>query len=209
MNAPWIREALSGIFVLRGFGDHTTAVMNAANESYRGGSFGGIDFMPPNSAGDAWVLVGNWMNCFDIQPEITAYRDALATAVELDNAGITTLGGVATIDTSHAFPDSPKGELRSWYAYDGGLAINWWERPGLREKWEATFPTLPNYLGMHMGAPHWLGRGITGDSTRLVSVTPYIRLDFREGAGVRVAALAEPHDFEVWLDALRTVTGWP
>ena len=189
MNSPWIREAISGVFVLRGFGDRTTAVMNAANESYRGGSFGGIDFMPPNSAGDAWILVGNWMNCFDIQPEITAYRDALAAAVELDN------------------PDA--GELRPWYAYDGGLAINWWERSGLREKWEATFPTLPNYLGMHMGAPHWLGRGITGDSTRLVSVTPYIRLDFREGAGVRVAALAEPHDFEVWFDALRAVTGWP
>ncbi|MEO8841203.1 MAG: hypothetical protein ABI591_03445 [Kofleriaceae bacterium] len=205
MNAPWIREALSGVFVLRGFGDRTTAVMNVANESYRGGSFGGIDFMPPNSAGDAWILVGNWMNCFDIQPVITAYRDALANAVELANAGVTFDAGGATLDTS----GSSRGELRPWHAYDGGLAINWWEKPGLREQWEATFPTLPNYLGMHMGAPHWLGRGITGDSNRLVSVTPYIRLDFREGAGVRVAALTEPHDFEVWLDALRAVTGWP
>ena len=208
MNAPWIREALAGIFVLRGFGERTTAVMNIANESYRGGNFGGIDFMPPSSAGDAWILVGKWMNCFDLQAEITAYRDALATAVELVNAGIT-LGDVASIETARAFRDAPKGELRTWHAYDGGLAINWWERPGLREQWEATFPTLPNYLGMHMGAPHWLGRGITGDSTRLVSVTPYIRLDLREGAGVRVAALGEPHDFEVWLDALRAVTGWP
>ena len=208
MNSPWIREAHAGIFVLRGFAERTQAIIDLANRSYRGRGFGGIDFMVPNSAGEAWVLVGNWMNCFDIQPQITAYREALANAVGLDQAGVT-IGTTTTVDTSRAFPDSPRGELIDWHAYNGGLGINWWDEPGLRERWEATFPTLPNYRGMHMGAPHWLGRGISMDETRITSVTPYIRLDFREGRGVQISALGAPSDFEHWLAALRAVTGWP
>ena len=59
-----------------------------------------------------------------------------------------------------------------------------------------------------MGAPHWLGRGMSRDGDRIVSVTPYIRLDFVPAMGIRISAMAEPAAFDAWLAALRTATAW-
>ena len=212
MSCPWVRDVLAGVFVLHGFGERTDSVLRAALAQYRGGDLGGVDYMPPNDAGEAWLLAGVWRDCFDPphQRSIAALHAALLQAAEHANAGITVGAGGAVVDTAHAFPDAPRGEIRALHAYAGGLAIAWWQQPALRARWETLFPTLPHYIGMHMGAPHWLGRGVEGDAqTGLRSVTPYVRLDFVPERGVGLAGMAEPRELDPWLDALRAATGWP
>lgn len=210
-NSPWIFEALAGVFVLQGFGARTDALVKHVCRTYGGPSFGGLDYMPPNEADEAWLIVGVWTDCLDEdnRSAITAFRDVLVRAVDLDRAGASFGDDHYIIDTQRAFPDSPRGELRTLYLYTGELAINWWEQPEIRARIESVFPSLPGYLGLHMGAPHWLGYGMRRDGDRILAVTPYIRLDFDESRGILLNAVAEPRDFEPWLAALRTATNWP
>jgi len=210
MSCPWIQEVLAGVFVLHGFGARTDAVLRTALARYRGGDLGGVDFMPPNTAGEAWLLAGVWRDCFDPQHQrsIAALHEALVAAADQDNAGVTIdAAGNAVVETSRAVPGAPRGEIRALHAYTGGLAIPWWEQSA--ERWESLCPALPRFVGTHMGAPHWLGRGVEGDASGLRAVTPYVRLDFVPDRGVGIAGMAEPRDFEPWLAALRAATGWP
>jgi hypothetical protein len=40
---------------------------------------------------------------------------------------------------------------------------------------QTIFPQLPWWVGMHMGAPHWLGHGVSAKDGQLLQVTPYVR----------------------------------
>jgi hypothetical protein len=200
-----IQDVLAGVFVLHGFGARTETVIRAAIARYRGGDFGGIDYMPPNAVEEAWLLLGAWVDCFapEIQRSIAAFAHELQQVAELDRAGVE-IGtqGSFTIDSSRAFHDSPRGELRALRAYLGGLAIRG-SGADAQAFIERVLPALPSYLGLHMGAPHWLGHGVVQQGGRIHSVTPYIRIDFDDAHSIRIAAMAEPRDFEPWLAALR------
>jgi hypothetical protein len=74
--------------------------------------------------------------------------------------------------------------LSPLHAFRGGLAVRWWEGTTLA-RIEGIFPSLPGFTGMHMGAPHWMGRGVSQDGARILSITPYVRLDFVPDAGSR------------------------
>ncbi|HEX8108135.1 MAG TPA: hypothetical protein VF516_10435 [Kofleriaceae bacterium] len=200
-----IQDVLAGVFVLHGFGARSEAVLRAAIARYRGGDFGGIDYMPPNAAGEAWLLLGTWVDCFapEVQQCIASFAHELQQVAELDRAGVE-IGpqGSFILDPSRAFPDSVRGELRALRAYRGGIAIR-----ELGTNTQAlikrVLPELPAYQGVHMGAPHWLGRGVVQQGGRIHSVTPYIRIDFDDGHSIRIAAMAERRDFDPWLAALR------
>jgi hypothetical protein len=212
-RASWVRDALAGVYVLR----HVDAgsfdrVVQQAFAGYRGPNIGGVDLMVPGPTGEAWLLLGRWMDCWqeDVQRGAELVRDSLIKAAELENAGVQRGdGGDFTLDTGRAFR-SLEGErvtvtpLRS---YGGRLAIAWWAGT-TRAQIEALFPSLPHFVGMHMGAPHWLGHGMRREGERILSVTPYARLDFIPERGITLSAMAEPDAFASWLEALQRATGW-
>jgi hypothetical protein len=63
------------------------------------------------------------------------------------------------------------------------------------------FPRLPQWVGMHMGAPHWLGHGVNARDGRLLNVTPYVRTDITPEGRLQISALAAERDFTTWLHA--------
>lgn len=211
---PWIRSGLAGVYILRNVdGDSFDRTIRHALRRYDGPDIGGVDVMVPGPTHEAWLLIGSWVDC--LQPEVQRgarlLLECLATAVELENAGVQLdPGGAATVDARRAF-DAIDGARRvsvdALYAYQGTIAIPWWHGT-TRADVEAIFPSLPGFVGAHMGAPHWMGRGMTRDGDRIVSVTPYLRLDFVPESGIRVSAMCEPTSFDEWLIALRRATRW-
>lgn len=213
--SPWIKGVLAGVFVLRDVGgDEADRIVRQALSRYRGPELGGVDLMAPGPSREAWLLTGRWADCFDpdVQRGAQELFAGLVATVDLENAGVALgTGGKATLDAGRAFASLEGGHrvtVAPLHAYRGGIAVRWWDGT-TRARIEGIFPSLPGFTGMHMGAPHWLGHGVRQDGTRLLSITPYIRLDFVPEAGVSLSAMCEEAEFARWLDALRAGTGWP
>lgn len=191
--APWLREAESGIAVLgrcnqADFEDVIACFMSI----YRGPAFGGLDVMPPNEAGNAWLLIGRWKESFDdaVQPAAIAFAAALKQAVSSVNDGTTIRknGTTTELETTNRTREIM---LTPWHAYEGTVKM----------RGEPDYVRLPGFIGPHMGAPHWFGRGVDQSADgRIQSVTPYISLDVHDDQGT-ILALAAPAAFDRWLSA--------
>jgi hypothetical protein len=60
---------------------------------------------------------------------------------------------------------------------------------------------------MHMGAPHWLGVGVSLREGLIDQVTPYVRLDLRVDGTVMLTAVAEDAVLRAWIPLLEAEIG--
>jgi len=203
-DAPWLQDALAGVFVLRGGNTEAAeAAMRMCVTIYKGRDFGGLDFMPPNESGDAWLLLGRWTDCFEPEVQEAALRflEALERSVRAVNDGTSVVRRGDAVTLSVTSPRPKALTVVPWRAYHGMLAL----RSGpldpkkIQHLVRNTFPKLPRWIGMHMGAPHWLGRGVSASDGRIHHVAPYVRVDFPMDGRVELAAMAAEQEFTDWL----------
>ena len=135
---------------------------------------------------------------------------AWSVRVSLWNAGVDMLGGGGVVVTT-----APRATatIVPWYAYHARIVLPPMSASDEARAVHETFPRLPGWIGTHMGAPHWLGRGMSRDGARIVAVTPYIRADITREvvpgqSGIAITGMAARPDFAAWLTALRSATRW-
>jgi hypothetical protein len=204
-QAPWLQHVLAGVFVLRNC-DLETATLAArmSGTLYEGPDMGGLDVIEPNDAQEAWILLGRWTECF--QPEVhqaaISFFKGLRTSVKSINDGIAlTQDGNVTTLSSNSGGSHRHIEVVEWHLFNGMLS----PRTGplseedIQRLTGTVFPSLPHWVGMHRGAPHWLGLGVSESDGRIHGVSPYVRLDFPGDGRVELSALASEADFQLWL----------
>lgn len=196
-------QPLAGIYVLRGVDAAALqALLQHAFDGYDGSGFGGIDVMAPNPDGDAWLLLGRWTQCLqvpDLQRAAVEVLAQLRRSAELVNAGVLL---DANQNATVSVPAGYRVEIVPWVtchaSFFTGIDDARWEQ-WMTER----FPHTPGWVGMHMGAPHWLGRGVSQQDGRIDRVTPYARLDRHgdDGTVVITAVLAQA-ELDAWAPQL-------
>jgi len=208
---PWLEIGLGGAWVISQVdADSFDAIVKVAAANYRGPDFGGLDLMPPNTASEAWIFLGRWTD--SLRPEIqAAAREldrCLRSAAELVRAGVLAQGGGRV--ELRVPSSSGQAEVRALELYYGVVPgtehpIDAAELARLRDQ---VFPSMPRWIGFHMGMPHWLGVGMHKDGASIRGFTPYARLRHVQGHGIEIAALGERAEVRAWLQALRRGTRW-
>jgi hypothetical protein len=179
-----LHGVLAGIYVLRGVdAPALEQIVQATTEAYVGPDVGGLDVMLPDGDGVAWLLLGRWTDCFatEVQEAAELLLERLRDAALARDAGV---------------------EVVPWIVVHGGIAEGittaQWQR------WlGAVFPRVPSWIGMHMGAPHWLGVGVSLREGRIDQVTPYARLDLRADGTVMFTGVAEDAVLRGWFPKLK------
>lgn len=205
-DAPWLRDALAGIVVLRNTSDQgTDAVVSWFTQNYKGPDFGGIDLVEPNATGDggATLLVGRWTDCLDddVQEAVVAFLKTLEQSVSAVNEGITITRAGSEVRLKITSPKAKQIEIVPWHVYYGqvGLPSGPLDATEIRRLMLDVFPKLPFWMGVDMGAPHWLGHGVNESDGHIHQVSPYVRLDFLADGRVELTALAAEPEFTLWL----------
>lgn len=210
---PWLEEALAGVYVLHGVDEEAVqTLVRGVVAEYDGPDFGGLDLMAPNAAGDAYLILGRWTDAFD--PDVRAAARAVlgllehAERIRSSGVDLSPDGGV-TLTTA----PRPAVTVEPWYAYNVRIVLPPMTVEDEEVALNEIFPRLPGWLGLHMGAPHWLGHGMSREGDRIVALTPYVRIDFEREArpgrtGIHIAGAAPRPAFSEWLSNLRGATGW-
>lgn len=197
-----LHKALAGIYVLHGVDVAALdTIVQLTAEGYEGPDVGGLDVMAPGPGGDAWLLLGRWMDCFADEVQVGAgiVLARLRDAVNTVNAGVVRVRGEATV----VVPSPYQIEVVPWAIVHGAVAEGISQARWLSWRTEV-FPHLPSWIGMHMGAPHWLGIGVRLEEGRIEQVTPYVRLDLRADGTVMLTGVAEDEVLRAWVPALKT-----
>jgi hypothetical protein len=198
---------LAAIFVLRGVDANATQhLFRHLSANYRGPDFGGVDLMAANANGEAWMLLGRWTDALDptVQAAATEVLRLLGQGAELLNAGVAFGEQLGAVNITS--PSPYRVEIVPWivtYAvFARGIDDARWQR------WLADlFPRTEAWIGMHMGAPHWLGTGVEQTQGRIHRVTPYARLDRRPDGSVIVTAVADEARLAEWGRLLSAALG--
>jgi hypothetical protein len=195
-----LHAALAGIYVLRGIDlDALDTIVQVTAEGYAGPDVGGLDVVAPGPGGDAWLLLGRWIDCFadEVQEAAAIVLARLREAADMVNAGVLRAGKEATV----VVPSPYSIEVVPWRVVHGAVAEG-----VTRERWlrwmSDIFPRLPSWFGMHMGAPHWLGVGVSLEEGQIDQVTPYVRLDLRADGMVMLTGVAEDALLRTWVPLL-------
>ena len=199
--------ALAGIYVLRGVDPAALdTIVGATAEGYDGPDVGGLDVMAPSGDGEAWLLLGRWTDCFadEVQEAAEIVLARLREAADTVNAGVLRAGHAAALTVT--VPSPYRVEVVPWRVVHGGLIEGVSQERWLR--WlDGTFPRLPSWIGMHMGAPHWLGVGVSLREGLIDQVTPYVRLDLRVDGTVMLTGVAEDAVLRAWIPLLEAAIG--
>jgi hypothetical protein len=207
-----LHGALAGIYALRGVDDDALdRIVRAVAAAYTGPDFGGLDVIRSSAGGEAWLLMGRWTDCHaeEVQEAAELLLALLHNAVE---AGAARDGGAAVAVEAGAARDGgaaaaagvgPRGAaVVPWVIVHGALAEG-----VTRPRWQGwlaeVFPRVPAWVGMHMGAPHWLGVGVTLRDGQIDQVTPYARLDLRADGTVTFTGVGEDSMLRGWIPQLR------
>jgi hypothetical protein len=205
MSELGLHGVLAGIYVLRGVdGAALEQIVQAVAAGYDGPDAGGLDVIMPNGADEAWLLLGRWTGCFgaEVQEAAELVLGRVREAIEAINAGMMRGGGEATVTV----PSPYRIEVIPWIVVHGGIAEKITQARWLR--WlDGVFPHVPSWVGMHMGAPHWLGVGVSLREGRIDQVTPYARLDLRADGMLMFTGVAEDSTLRAWLSQLKTAIG--
>ncbi|HWO24645.1 MAG TPA: hypothetical protein VNO30_38145 [Kofleriaceae bacterium] len=200
-----LHGALAGIYVLRGADVAALdTIVQVTAEGYEGPDVGGLDVMAPGAGSDVWLLLGRWMDCFADEVQVGAgiVLARLRDAVSMVNAGTLRVRGEATV----VVPSPYQIEVVPWAIVHGAVA------EGISQaSWSHwlhdVFPHLPSWIGMHMGAPHWLGVGVRLEEGQIEQVTPYVRLDRRADGTVLLTGVAEDAVLRAWIPLLKAAIG--
>jgi hypothetical protein len=193
-----LHGALAGIYVLRGVDGATLdRIMREVEAAYAGPDLGGLDVIWPGGGGEAWLLMGRWTDCHadEVQEAAELLLALLQNAVEVsaprDDGGAAAAG-----------PGPRRVTVVPWVVVHGALAEG-----VVQPRWQGwlaeVFPRVPSWVGMHMGAPHWLGVGVTLRDGQIDQVTPYARLDLRADGTVVFTGVAEDAVLRGWIPQLR------
>jgi hypothetical protein len=200
-----LQRALAGIYVLHGVDVAALdSIVQVTAEGYEGPDVGGLDVVGLGAGGDAWLLLGRWMDCFadEVQAGAAIVFARLRDAVSTVNTGVLRAGSETTV----VVPSPYRIEVEPWMIVHGAVAKGISQARWLR--WlHAVFPHLPSWLGMHMGAPHWLGVGVRLEEGQIEQVTPYVRLDLRADGTVMLTGVAEDAVLRAWIPLLKVAIG--
>lgn len=195
-----LHAALAGIFVLRGIDlAALDTIVEVTAEGYAGPDVGGLDVIAPGAGGDAWLLLGRWTDCFsdEVQEAADIVLARLREAADRVNAGVLRAGKEDTV----VVPSPYRIEVVPWRVVHGAVAEGVTQERWLR--WlSSIFPRLPSWIGIHMGAPHWHGVGVSLEEGQIEQVTPYVRLDRRADGRVTLTGVGEDALLRAWIPLL-------
>jgi hypothetical protein len=116
-----LQRALAGIYVLHGVDVAALdSIVQATAEGYEGPDVGGLDVVGLGAGGDAWLLLGRWMDCFSDEVQAGAaivfarLRDAASTV----NTGVLRAGSETTV----VVPSPYRIEVEPWMVVHGAVA---------------------------------------------------------------------------------------
>jgi len=204
-----LHGALAGIYVLRGVDDGALdRIVRAVAAAYTGPDFGGLDVIRSSAGGEAWLLMGRWTDCHaeEVQEAAELLLALLRNAVEAGAARddeAAAASGAGPHKAVAVVGAGPRGAaVVPWVIVHGALAEG-----VARPRWQGwlaeVFPRVPAWVGMHMGAPHWLGVGVTLRDGQIDQVTPYARLDLRADGTVTFTGVGEDAMLRGWIPQLR------
>lgn len=208
---PWLQRGLAAAWVVhRVDGESFEALVRTAVANYRGPNPGGLDLMPPNANGDAWVFTGRWTDAMtsEVAEVARALEACLQAAAEIVRGGVLA-AGQGSVDVRAPAP-SPALDVAPLEYAVGVIPVAWWtfDAALFAALEERVFPSIPRFVGRHMGMPHWLGIGMDRRDGRIASFSSYARLATVPERGIELSAMGERGELDAFLAALGRATGW-